>query len=727
MCVVADLTFFTQEDSCPTVCYEYKNAYLSSEYREKTMHPCPPLSPFCGVVRLLVMHVNLAKLCTGKELSEMASNEEHGLPILYYYHNKPQEQDEAMRFALLCNALYNLPSTISSISATSEGEFDPTQVVHMDGSTLVFVQLEVDTSGGDNKPMILCVVQISRSGVNPLAIRESIQRSHKLFCLLRSGGIHVRLSQKSYKDESPTKVESSQYSRCPYLGMDQLFDGLRTLRRLQEAINRSFEVESDLELERRELMEQLLKFQESLPIVPLRKDLKVHYDAWIADLALASERSGGAGRCIVECIPAPIATGERSQWSPGIPPPDVSFHLGQTLKGLLSQQLSLLAVSTFFEKQLVFHHDKDGSFMEDNTFATLLMGYCSFYNLKMNQQHETQQPFAASTPPRRISQRLVSFSESLPVPDTGSNTAHQGSREEGIFLGPPPLAMLSASDPLSMVRGPNNKQVWAPLVYFKAVRPDACPECELVYAIFYEWKSYSFLFFVDTQSMSPREPATTGNSGEQTKEDIDALLGEISATLTATLNLYVGDNVRAWSSATQKSNEVSENGPNLERQGQDVIYIDRASSEVRLFPRIETESTEDKMTSPKRFLRAFRPSAATAPKSTTAADHVATAWAVEGLDCRHWLASQLSEDALRAFDDVINDAYCWRQKEREQVRFGSAVDGSYEILTTISQGWVYAFADGEHEIYILLDSNVFVTLADAHNSINQVRSALLPA
>jgi len=340
--------------------------------------------------RLMILHLNLPLLSTGKDLGESASLKELSEQILYEckcedtpptasssspISNHFYEQQEAVQFAGLCSALYNLPDTLRSYSNQSQEsttcqEYDLTLEVQLDNSTLVFVPLEsslelsysISREEQRKYPTIVAVAQISResgSG-NPLAVRSCIERWHKLFCLLRGGGIHLRLSEKSCKVANTNK-ESNQ--RCLYPGMYQLFAGQKTLRRLGETMMRLPEPDADLEQEHKTLTNQLKQFRKALPISYLRQDLRYHYDVFIGDYNLVATRQGGAGRCLLEMVPPPSALADAShaeRWVSRRPPPHVTYHLGQVIQALLAEDSSmLLAVSSFFHGELLCHHSNN--------------------------------------------------------------------------------------------------------------------------------------------------------------------------------------------------------------------------------------------------------------------------------------------------------------------------------------------------------------------------------
>lgn len=723
--------------------------------------------------RLLLLHLNLAQLCTGKELGESASLEELGEQILYY-HQDPvtatateNQHQEAIQLAGLCTALYNLPSTLNTYlgnrnNAKSSSDEDDdavraddlTQTVELDQSTLIFVPLEdwCTKNGNDNRyyPMILCVVQVARSstygmGGNSLAIRNSVVRWHQLFCLLRGGGIHTRLSSNA----NATAKKMTQ-AKCAYPGMDQWFKGLKTKRQLRETIRRLREPDLDLDLEHDSLQADLDTFQKTLPILSLREDLKFHYDAYIGDYALISSKEGGVGRCLVDTIPPPSALHDgshASSWTPENPPPSVSYCLGQAIIGLLSKTDSsknggsishpgLLAVSTFFRGQPLYHHSDDGDFEESNESDSLLMWYFASYSYEVNQQQQNQQTFAASTTSRRMSHGLVSFSDHVSAStdtDLPKSTDPQNfETANGSLLGRPPLAMLSASEQkTAQVMGPHGEWVWAPLVsYGRCFNGEATTKQEawLAHVILYEWNDFRFLLFVSPTSQS--DTSKTGAQSFHSKTNgtkMAELLDLITTTLADALNVVMPQ------ASPLEIKTLPSGIASLKSPGRDIVFIDRSCSQSIVFPRCEkAPSNSRSYASPTRIMHRFwtgPPSSPHTKREKTGDAQNGQAWAKEGLDCRHWLTSRLSPETVLAFDDVINEVSHHRRLRMGPLskgNHGSLLGEKYEVLTTISGGWVYAFADQEdRELYIYLDSKDYVTIADAEKSIREVHGVVL--
>mgnify|MGYP005841084167 CR=1 FL=1 len=782
------------------------------------------------IQRLLILHFHLAKLCTGQELSERASEDEWNQEILYYYQQSlPDEEggtnnktdqniSEAVRFAGLCSALYSLPHTIQSYksnsnsddsgSHNSNGKLGPTQEVHLERSTLVFVPLEkCPLDIDENQASIVAVAQLSRrspreaNGGNPQAMRTSLQKCHEFFCLLRGGGIGKRLSKNEIK-------QSEQHnSTCPYPGMDQFYEGKKTLRKLNDAIHRSSteELDSDLEQERDNLIRELEAWEKILPVSSLRDDLKIHYDTYLGDFALMAGRNGGVGRCLVEMVPAPVAIPNGRhiwQWSPSFPPPHVSIHLGHTIRSLFQGEVTddsesnnyilprLRAVSTFYQGQLLYHHDGATDSMEltnseeedlkgepcsnisDAASSQLLMWYLSSYSFKMKQQRQVQQTFEASTSPRRISRGLVSFSDHASANIRSQEEAHTKPKGQdsltsrihrGSFLKPPPLAMLSVSEQAVEIKGPKGEAVWAPVVHLASTTDKRSQSSrEEAQVVFYEWKDYSFLLYLSPVSLNQHAGSTTSSSNLQQAEISDAkFLERIADALSNSLNLLMLPEANKNKALSPTISFESSNSLNdtLSAPGRDVIFMDRAASQVMVFPRIPAQSSTrqtNPLGSAKKFLGVFSPSPPPSKKTDKPKEAAQTRvacnpmdWAADGMDCRHWLASHLPLDSILALDDVMTEVQrrrhtIWMKNKAKlsskhitpsqsnsfylsEISSAdiSSADGSFEIFTSIPQGWLYAFADcQDRELYVLLDASVYVTVADVQKSAMHVRSEL---
>ena len=275
---------------------------------------------------------------------------------------KTSLMDEAVQFLGICTALYGLPSSLGD----PELENERTNEIYFGKSTLVFIPLE---SSGE----LLAVAQISRlyqegtkaeaGGGNPLAVRAAIESCHKLFCLLRGGGILRRLEQSLFFDG----------------GMRTLFDLLKKIRKARERqlrnelspgkANLSSDAETNIDEEINRMVNDAKALRKTLPILSIRRDLDAHYKEFLGDQAMALSRSGGPARCLVENVPAPIALSSATHAesaTPGSMSTSAMVSIGLATRRLLNEfasdsghALILLGISTFVKGQLLHSHLSD--------------------------------------------------------------------------------------------------------------------------------------------------------------------------------------------------------------------------------------------------------------------------------------------------------------------------------------------------------------------------------
>lgn len=106
------------------------------------------------------------------------------------------------------------------------------------------------------------------------------------------------------------------------------------------------------------------------------------------------------------------------------------------------------------------------------------------------------------------------------------------------------------------------------------------------------------------------------------------------------------------------------------------------------------------------------------------------------LDCRHKLAAYLPLDVMHAFDDMFNEVGRLshrrnvlrltmndRQSQSNLTEDSDSIN-AIELCTFLPQGWVYCHANGDQELYILLDTSKFVTIADVQKAVVRVRERI---
>lgn len=656
------------------------------------------------IERLLIVHLTLPEICTGRSLSEDAAQEELLEPILYYCNSAatPQkssdnnklpsspknrtQQQEAIQFAGLCAALYRLPQSIDVPQTSLD---DVTSVVHLQRSALVFVPLE------DNN-MILAVAQIctassSEARATPSAIRYAVSRAHQHFCLFRGGGIHRRLQQQQSIDSEP-----SSQPPCFYPGMDELYSLRKRLRRLSETTTRK---ECD------EIQFSIEYLQRMLPITALRTELKIHYNDFCDELRSRSLECMGACRNVVEGIPPPIALsngehltlygasprrlceGAVEQLTAALETLFCKDKRAGSMDGLLREP-TLLGVTVFVGGQLLIPtRTLNNQHTISNETATMLTGYMAHFQFQMLRQRDSAVVSSGGslTPPRKSP--LRPFALSFAADDMDDPLPSHFTASEGGFLAPPPLSFLSAldeSNALECSRG----FVWAPPVSLP-VRIDSEMTHMDARTCLFSRGDFSYLLFLTRAD--PEEPTS-----------YQAVFQDVEEQLAATLDIFAPLPDQA-SSGSDGFNEVKHMATKLwEVRGQEVIAIDRGDQTLTLFGDPRFDET-------KRDHRTRLSKSATPFKSPNATDT---------LDCRYRLASQLSLDSLLAFDDAMDEVQRYKRVEAE-------VTKPFEMCTLLSNRWVYAFAYGEKELYALFDSAYVVTVADVQHAARQIRTELL--
>jgi hypothetical protein len=269
----------------------------------------------CLVQRLIIIHFGLVPENSPGGFDETASNEELCEQILYYdeYERSfPSDTrcrynyEEAIKFAGLCTALYSIQSTIDSQMKNQE-EQEPTNTsltkeVYLSTCTLVFIPLESSEVEG-----VVAVAQLPRrpqqkksentgktkhklaeDHLRPEEIRHKLQKAHDLFKLMNRG-IHRRLCNSNIEPEKydgDGDGDGYSHKRSTYVGMNELYDILKRLRKSQLQLRYQNPANDDKEsLEEVLILEKQLKeLTDSLPIDALRMDLRQFYDSFLRHL-----------------------------------------------------------------------------------------------------------------------------------------------------------------------------------------------------------------------------------------------------------------------------------------------------------------------------------------------------------------------------------------------------------------------------------------------------------
>ncbi|VEU39967.1 unnamed protein product [Pseudo-nitzschia multistriata] len=751
----------------------------------------------------------------GKKLGEDASIEEINEEILYYHCDNrvgatvAEDGDwnltssigdgslveEAVGFLGLSKALYTLPNSLKIPDQNDDGECpdrngigsdrnernneETTTYIYCGNSILVFVPLESALG-------IVAVVQVSRlyqNGVrsdtgsaNPTAISASIERTHKLFCILRGGGIGLRLTEKSRSILTESTIEEQN---CPCQEMKKLFGLLRSIRKKKNKLSRlgnSANMEQEVNAITRDTMalqKEIEALRKLLPIESLRRDLEVHYNEYLNQFLESCIRNAGAGRCLVETMPPPIAQ-DSGIHAFKVLPSQIETNCLESLRqstvqilqcysrGSWNQKVSgssLLGIAMFQNGQLLHCVSDSKQYDLSNDTASLLMTYMASYKTKMSRAfvsvanaHPASSPSPESQPGllKRLTLHLGPMVDDLSigkaVPGRWEDTKRSKNTQEeingrGRFVPSPPSFMLGASEETySLDYGDTKQDIWAPIVHLplsnsassSTDQEDTVSDSDLrSHMVVFEFQKISFLIFVNLQL--PAKPTTAGKlSGNK------LLFFKLEEELSDAV-------VRAFPEYT-RAHSPCESGTTTCRSepGQNIVYLERAKQRMVLLldpkgaspcdSKRKTYADNRNKSQPRRFMGIGSKKRNSMPLSQPASHRSTTLeWLSWGLDCRHLLASRLPLDVCLAFDDMISEVARCRATEQASLSTSlnntSGNDNSLtiELCTCIPCGWVYTFATQEKELYIFFDSSIYVTMADVQSAAQVIKERFILA
>jgi hypothetical protein len=674
------------------------------------------------IQRLLIVHLKLAELSTGSQLDESASTEELCEQILYFYsstasdpsNNLAQEEkysvEEAIQFTGLCSALYSLPASIDPVQA----EEDHTREIYLDNCCIVFQPLEGTKD-------IVAVAQIARRpphlsgshGGTPSAVGAAILRSHRLFCLLRGGGVHKRLAISA-----SSNVDNDKCSI--YDGMDLLFKLRKQARKIEAKSARLSAPDKEMQDELQTIQAELESIIPTLPIRCLREDLRTHYDAFLGDLTQLVMENGASCRSLVQALPVPIALPSGSHLigsTPSALDASNTSHLVLAVQSLLEKigtlqgdtRPTLLGMSTFDGGQFAFtrmlQSDTNNSTVSNET-ACALMGYLASFRFEMRKQHDRLTKTGSSTPPRlkQPFRPLAALSFGTGVDEAQPQDIPMTSKEG--FLAPPPLSLLCPSDEGHDFSGcQDDDRVWAPLIDLALCSRDDftqdLPSIKTRVSL-YDYEELSFLLYI--------LPVTDEEENDSSYKDLfHKTATQISTTLAQSQAL---DERQSDGSPLRRGMRMETR--QWEQPGREIVFIDRSNQTLVLFShRIRdanniVSSNERSNNSGKEAMHRFFKSSTKSTQQTN-----------PNFDCRHLLASHLSLDSILAFEDVM-DEVCQNQsaENRDETQ-------PIEICSFIPEGWMFANADRGRELYVLFDSKLYVTVADVQTAALQIWKELM--
>ena len=744
-------------------------------------------SPTSPIQRILIAHLNLYALCgNGKSLGENASLEEISEEIFYYHKGNPvglidgeDEEwnltpvvsksdclEEAVSFLGLCKALHALPSSLIAShrsgkveckngSDTPGNETDvkneKSNSIYFGNSVLVFVPLE-------STPDLVAFVQVSRlyqNGIksdtgsgNPLAISAAIERTHRLFCLLCGGGILHRLNETSCQNRD--LINSPRYA-----GMKKLYGLLKEIRKQKESLM-ILGNSSTSSLDKEEITRHLEKLESevkscrrSLPIQSIRRELDSHYNEFLSQFLEVCIRNGGAGRCLVEMMPIPIAENSESHIFQLLPS-KLEQRCLESLEESILQAVSscslnekgpeLLGIAVFTNSRLLHSYSKSKRVDFSNDTLNLLMAYMASYRSKMRYATiSTSSPGPQQGLLKRLAFHLgpmvdrtsdhITLQQSCKDSDSSIDMDHERTHRRGRFLPPPPPFMLGASYQMFSFCYDNNRlDAWAPRVHFPCTsdlssssQDTFASDPKVAHMVVFEFRGFSFLIFIDLSSKEI--------PGSSKLEQVSSLLMKLERMLSESISQTYND--ESFYETSSESIIDFKFGP-----GQNAIFVEKPKERMVLLMDQNPQAPQcnrtkraafgdDKKDYKHPFMK-FGLKRKTDATQLQASHHrfSAAEWSAFGLDCRHLLASRLPLDVCLAFDDMITDIGYVKHienlasKEEEDEGLSASL---LELCTCMSYGWIYALATREKEIYVFFDSSIYVTIADVQSEVLRIK------
>ena len=757
---------------------------------------CGP--PTSHVQRILITHLNLYEICdNGNSLGENASLEEISQEILFYHQGSPvgfaggedgewnltpainngRNLEEAASFLGLCKALYSVPTSLHTPDRSEknvcfdsdDGIYnadDRTNFVHFGNSMLVFVPLESTLD-------VVAVVQVSRlyqngtkscsGGGNPHAISAAIKRTHRLFCLLRGGGIVHRLNETRF--EKPTEKVAS-----PYGGMKKMFRLLKQIREYRHVLYRqkvSLTLDQNIEETTQRitaLEREVESYKELLPIQSLRRDLESHYNEYLNHFLEVCMRNGGAGRCLVEMMPVPIADNSGSHVFQLLPSKIKQQQLEPLKESMLEifrcqssclkdeggLKSSIIGIAMFENGGLVHYFPNSGRYYLSNNDVSLLMAYMASYKTKMGSttmsiDRKASSPSPSLTGPQVGLLKRLAFhfgpmvdkmpnKTAMPANWKGTDSFNTSSQKhahcQGRFLCTPPPFMFGSSEHLYSLAYDNNIQdIWAPRVHLPLApeikersSQDVMYDDEFAtHMVVFDFLGFSFLIFIYL-------PWRDVPCKSQLSKTVSLLI-DLGKKLSNVIINSFHDQPCGSSCVESVSTDFSS------EPGQDIIIVEKSKGRMCLIQSPQQNSKRisfrDKRKVKFRGFAAFSHLEEGNISQSTPSSHRCRTmeWSALGLDCRHWLSSRLPLDICLAFDDMINEirdsksvsSQSFSRKESNDDEVSTSI---LELCTCMPYGWIYALTTEEKEIFVLFDSSIYVTVADIQSAVLNIKEKL---
>jgi hypothetical protein len=544
-------------------------------------------------------------------------------------------------------------------------------------------------------------------------------------------------------------------------GMKQLYARRKEARTLRNKLAKTSEL---LIVKRESLQKELVVLEElilqlliAMPIHKLRQHLMEHYNAFLVDVGTASF-AGVAFRCLIDSVPEPIPCHGESpseQHKSSIPGTFGLTHVGRSIKLLIDSAAKnyvqdsplLLGASSFFKGKFLFTHTVTsipgigGSTVQhalklnlSNRISTLLMGYMISFRQKIEHAVQNSSRNVQSMMQDQQPAFLAGTFSKIYISPTTKDEASvqdidcdQHSCSLGQFLTSPPLSMLNVSDEVREVYVPSFGKVWTPVVHIPIDHQD---ENDFLQAnvVLFDVGQYSFLLYFDPGATMEASDLSSNTLEDLLPNEVEELEVGFSPTV-GPISPYAALLEELADSLTTCVMEIGTEGDVTgsifsfgEVPGQHTVFVDRSMEKLVLFSNrgIPNDGEEKGAGGGKSSRKNL---ATKKPTQNDALLRNGIEAAIPGLDCRHFLATRLAEDVVLAFDDMMSSV---SESKNDPLRAPDDCSHGkeFELCTYLAQGWMWACARGDKELYIFFDSKKFSTIADVETSANCMRNAL---
>uniref|UniRef100_A0A7S2EI43 Uncharacterized protein n=1 Tax=Ditylum brightwellii TaxID=49249 RepID=A0A7S2EI43_9STRA len=450
----------------------------------------------------------------------------------------------------------------------------------------------------------------------------------------------------------------------------------------------------------------------------------------------------------------------------------VDGNSGSATTGGTKESRILWGVSTFYQGRLIFSHVIPGAKHHlTSKSAYLILDHITRHKLRIAMNSlDGGSGGGPNQAINRFMRKLSNQDENSESPDTATTTRGKG--EGGGFLTPPPLSVLSVNEKIDSMNVPDLGKVWMPRLYLpqwhrennnsskengglqhhQQQRPDEMMPTRVVA---YEYQDVFLVFYLEDlkkPKMRRRRGNSTGGASRVPSaengqiSEIVSLLCSLSDHLSKTLVTILKQGKHQHhrhrhqlSSTATMPSPTNNMGVCWGEPGADIVFIDRLQNKLILLSQRHADASGKIGMNRKRLTKNMmgrRGSLATLMNLGLSSSMP------QALDCRHLLASHLPLDVMLAFDDMVNNIHCHRVRQEIDGKAASGLDHSssidngeipqnlvgssgdskiIELCTFLPQGWMYAHAHGYRELYILFDTNMYITITDVQKAALRVR------